>query len=166
VALRKAASLLGAGVADSLPESSWYSVKRHLLGLPLVNEQLRVERLWKPFGLDVLSCDGISSADYGSELIRSALPVLGIGGADDHRRPGPRCVRRVPAACHVARRGGAGRAPPSGLLTTAAMRPPGGRSRDAIALFLPGAGGSMERWMPPWAAIHGSWVMPFGWSRR
>jgi hypothetical protein len=73
VALRKAASLPGADGAAGLPESSWYSVKRHLLGLPLASEQLRVERLSKPLGLGVLSCDGISSANYGSELILHEL---------------------------------------------------------------------------------------------
>jgi amino acid transporter len=79
VALRKADSLPGAGGATDLPESSWYSVKRRLLGPPLVNEQLRVERLSKPLGLGVLSCDGISSANYGSELIlHELLPFFGL----------------------------------------------------------------------------------------
>jgi amino acid transporter len=79
VALRKAASLPGIGGASDLPESSWYSVKRRLLGPPLVNEQLRVERLSKPLGLGVLSCDGISSANYGSELIlHELLPYFGL----------------------------------------------------------------------------------------
>src|SRR5215831_6436324 len=80
VALRKVASLPGADGATDLPESSWYSVKRRLLGPPLVNEQLRVERLSKPLGLGVLSCDGISSANYGSELIlHELLPFFGLG---------------------------------------------------------------------------------------
>jgi amino acid transporter len=79
VALRKADSLPGAGGTSDLPESSWYSVKRRLLGPPLVNEQLRVERLSKPLGLGVLSCDGISSANYGSELILyELLPFFGL----------------------------------------------------------------------------------------
>jgi len=79
VALRKAASLPGIGGATDLPESSWYAVKRRLLGPPLVNEQLRVERLSKPLGLGVLSCDGISSANYGSELIlHELLPFFGL----------------------------------------------------------------------------------------
>jgi amino acid transporter len=79
VALRKAASLPGIGGAPDLPESSWYSVKRRLLGPPLVNEQLRVERLSRPLGLGVLSCDGISSANYGSELIlHELLPFFGL----------------------------------------------------------------------------------------
>jgi amino acid transporter len=79
VALRKAASLPGTDGATGLPESSWYSVKRRLLGPPLVNEQLRVERLSKPLALGVLSCDGISSANYGSELIlHELLPFFGL----------------------------------------------------------------------------------------
>src|SRR6266516_4410232 len=79
VALRKAASLPGTGGASDLPESSWYSVKRRLLGPPLASEQLRVERLSKPLGLGVLSCDGISSANYGSELIlHELLPFFGL----------------------------------------------------------------------------------------
>src|SRR5262249_15487142 len=79
VALRKAASLPGTDGASGLPESSWYSVKRRLLGPPLASEQLRVERLSKPLGLGVLSCDGISSANYGSELIlHELLPFFGL----------------------------------------------------------------------------------------
>ncbi|HWG63747.1 MAG TPA: amino acid permease [Streptosporangiaceae bacterium] len=79
MAVRKAASLLGAGVADDLPESFWYSVKRRLLGPPMVNEQLRSERLSKPLALGVLSSDGISSANYGSELIlHELLPFFGL----------------------------------------------------------------------------------------
>jgi hypothetical protein len=43
VALRKVASLPGTDGASDLPESSWYSVKRRLLGPPLASEQLRVQ---------------------------------------------------------------------------------------------------------------------------
>ena len=79
MALRKAASLPGAGETSGLPESSWYSVKRRLLGPPLDSERLRFERLSKPLGLGVLSCDGISSANYGSELIlHELLPFFGL----------------------------------------------------------------------------------------
>jgi len=79
VALRKAASLPGAGEGTGLPESSWYSVKRRLLGPPLATGRLRFERLSKPLGLGVLSCDGISSANYGSELIlHELLPFFGL----------------------------------------------------------------------------------------
>ena len=42
MALRKAASLLDGTPGGDLPETFWYSVKRRLLGPPLVNEQLRV----------------------------------------------------------------------------------------------------------------------------
>jgi amino acid transporter len=79
VALRKAARLPGAGETSGLPESSWYSVKRRLLGPPLASDRLRFERLSKPLGLGVLSCDGISSANYGSELIlHELLPFFGL----------------------------------------------------------------------------------------
>jgi len=67
------------GLDNGMPETFWYSVKRRVLGPPLVNDQLRVERLSKPLGLGVLSCDGISSANYGSELILySLLPFFGL----------------------------------------------------------------------------------------
>jgi amino acid transporter len=79
VALRKVARLPGADGITGLPESSWYSVKRRLLGPPLASEQLTQERLSKPLGLGVLSCDGISSANYGSELIlHELLPFFGL----------------------------------------------------------------------------------------
>jgi amino acid transporter len=64
---------------DEVPETFWYSVKRRMLGPPLVNDRLRTERLSKPLGLGVLSCDGISSANYGSELIlHELLPFFGL----------------------------------------------------------------------------------------
>ena len=79
VALRKAASLVGPNGATDRPENSWYPVKRRLPGPPLASEQLRAERLSKPLGLGVLSCDGISSANYGSELIlHELLPFFGL----------------------------------------------------------------------------------------
>ena len=79
MAVREETSLLGAAGGNDLPETFWYSVKRRMLGPPLVNEQLRVERLSKPLGLGVLSCDGISSANYGSELIlHELLPFFGL----------------------------------------------------------------------------------------
>src|SRR6266702_824314 len=74
-----AAGRLGADRAEGLPETFWYSVKRRLLGPPLVSNQLRSERLSKVLGLGVLSCDGISSANYGSELIlHELLPFFGV----------------------------------------------------------------------------------------
>ncbi len=79
MAVRRAAGLFGSGQGNELPETYWYSVKRRLLGPPLVNEQLRTERLSKPLALGVLSCDGISSANYGSELIlHELLPFFGL----------------------------------------------------------------------------------------
>src|SRR5215471_12571360 len=79
VALRKAASPPVTDGTTGLPESSWYTVKRRLLGPPLVNEQLAQERLSKPLALGVLSSDGISSANYGSELIlHELLPFFGL----------------------------------------------------------------------------------------
>jgi amino acid transporter len=77
--LRKAAGLLDGAAGGDLPESFWYSVKRRLLGPPLVSEQLKTERLSKVLGLGVLSCDGISSANYGSELMLVILlPYFGL----------------------------------------------------------------------------------------
>jgi amino acid transporter len=77
VALGKAVGLLSG--SGSLRESFGYSVKRRLLGPPLVNEQLSEERLSQPLALGVLSCDGISSANYGSELIlHELLPFFGL----------------------------------------------------------------------------------------
>src|SRR5215471_13361980 len=79
VALRKAAGLLDRPSGGDLPESFGYSIKRRLLGPPLVNEQLAQERLSKPLALGVLSSDGISSANYGSELIlHELLPFFGL----------------------------------------------------------------------------------------
>jgi amino acid transporter len=79
VAVTKAASLLDGTSPGDLPEGFWYSVKSRLLGPPLVNEQLSEERLSKPLALGVLSCDGISSANYGSELIlHELLPFFGL----------------------------------------------------------------------------------------
>jgi hypothetical protein len=62
VAVRKAANLISGTPRADLPESFGYSLKRRLLGPPLINEQLAEERLSKPLALGVLSCDGISSA--------------------------------------------------------------------------------------------------------
>ena len=76
MAMRKAAGLLGG--AD-LPEGFWYSVKRRILGPPMVNEQLSHQRLSKPLALGVLSPDGISSSAYGTEEILIALlPLAGL----------------------------------------------------------------------------------------
>ena len=71
MALRKAAGLLDGATDGDIRESFGYSVKRRLLGPPMVNEQLNQERLSRPLALGVLSCDGISSAAYGTEEISS-----------------------------------------------------------------------------------------------
>jgi amino acid transporter len=69
----------GRGQYTAFPEPFGYAFKRRLLGPPLVNDRLRVERLSRPLGLGVLSCDGISSANYGSELIlHELLPFFGL----------------------------------------------------------------------------------------
>ncbi len=76
MAVRRAVDLLGGG---DVPETFWYSVKRRLLGPPMVNEQLKVERLSRPLALGVLSCDGISSAAYGTEeILIELLPFFGL----------------------------------------------------------------------------------------
>jgi amino acid transporter len=54
---------------DYVAEGLGYAIKRRLLGPPLVTEQLASERLSRPLALGVLSCDGISSAAYGTEEI-------------------------------------------------------------------------------------------------
>jgi amino acid transporter len=78
VAIRNAVGLLGGG-GELDEESFWYSVKRRLLGPPMVNEELRHQRLSKFLALGVLSPDGISSSAYGSEEILIALlPLAGL----------------------------------------------------------------------------------------
>ena len=77
MAMRRAAGSL-AGRGD-LAEGIGYGLKRRFLGRPLINEQLAEERLSRPLALGVLSCDGISSANYGSELIlHELLPFFGL----------------------------------------------------------------------------------------
>jgi amino acid transporter len=78
VALRKAAGRLGTPGSD-LPESFGYSLKRRLLGPPMVNQELRHQRLSNVLALGVLSPDGISSSAYGTEeMLIELLPVFGI----------------------------------------------------------------------------------------
>src|SRR5271165_602362 len=67
--MRKAASLLERGPGDEVPETFWYNAKRRLLGPPMINAQLREQRLSKFLALGVLSPDGISSSAYGTEEI-------------------------------------------------------------------------------------------------
>ena len=55
MAVRKAAGLFTGSPGYDLPETFWYSVKRRLLGPPMVNEQLRDERLSKPLKMEALT---------------------------------------------------------------------------------------------------------------
>jgi amino acid transporter len=78
VAMRRAAGLLGR--QGDLAEGLGYTLKRRLLGRPLINEQLSEQRLSKPLALGVLAPDGISSSAYGTEeilieLLRAGLAV-------------------------------------------------------------------------------------------
>jgi len=76
VAIRRATGLLG-GQGD-LAEGLGYSLKRRLLGRPLINEQLSEQRLSKPLALGVLAPDGISSSAYGTEEILIELLKGGL----------------------------------------------------------------------------------------
>jgi amino acid transporter len=78
VAMRRASGLLG--TQGDLAEGLGYTLKRRLLGRPLINEQLSEQRLSKPLALGVLAPDGISSSAYGTEeilieLLRAGLAV-------------------------------------------------------------------------------------------
>jgi amino acid transporter len=62
-----------------LSETFGYKLKRRLLGPPLVNEQISEEKLSRPLALGVLSCDGISSAAYGTEeMLIEMIQVVGL----------------------------------------------------------------------------------------
>ena len=62
-----------------LPETFGYTLKRKLLGPPLVNEQIAEEKLSRPLAIGVLSCDGISSAAYGTEeMLIEMIPIVGL----------------------------------------------------------------------------------------
>ncbi len=76
MAMRRAVGLLD-GQAD-LAEGLGYSLKRRLLGRPLVNEQLSEQRLSKRLALGVLAPDGISSSAYGTEEILIELLKGGL----------------------------------------------------------------------------------------
>jgi len=66
-------------VVPEPPESIWYSLKCRVLGPPLVTGQLAGERLSRPLALGVLSCDGLSSAAYGTEeILYALLPFFGL----------------------------------------------------------------------------------------
>ena len=72
--------LQGAAPPDGrLPETFGYTLKRKLLGPPLVNEQISEQRLSRPLALGVLSSDGISSAAYGTEeMLIELVPIVGL----------------------------------------------------------------------------------------
>src|SRR5579863_5549968 len=77
--MRKAADLLSSGQPNELPETFWYSAKRRLLGPPMINAQLREQRLSKKLALGVLSPDGISSSAYGTEeMLIELMPKFGL----------------------------------------------------------------------------------------
>ena len=62
-----------------LKDSSFYTLKRRLLGNPLNRHSLSHQRLSKRYGLGILSSDCISSSAYGSEQILIALlPAFGL----------------------------------------------------------------------------------------
>ncbi|HEX3791503.1 MAG TPA: APC family permease [Pseudonocardiaceae bacterium] len=62
-----------------LHESAGYLAKRILLGKPLINEQLKSERLSNPIALGVLSSDAMSSTAYGTEeMLIELLPAAGL----------------------------------------------------------------------------------------
>jgi amino acid transporter len=76
VAMRRAVGTLVR--RDDLAEGLGYSLKRRLLGRPLINEQLSEQRLSKRLALGVLSPDGISSSAYGTEEILIELLKGGL----------------------------------------------------------------------------------------
>ncbi|HEX3963251.1 MAG TPA: amino acid permease [Trebonia sp.] len=64
---------------SGVPETWGYKFKRRMLGPPLVNDQIHGERLSRVLGLGVLSCDGISSAAYGTEeMLIEMIQVVGV----------------------------------------------------------------------------------------
>jgi amino acid transporter len=67
------------GNSAGLQESVGYVLKRVLLGRPLINDQLKHERLTNPIALGVLSSDAMSSAAYGTEeILIELLPWAGL----------------------------------------------------------------------------------------
>ena len=66
------------GSSYYIPERFGYRIKNKLLGPPLVNEQLKSERLPKSIALAVLSSDVMSSSAYATEAMLTVLiPVVG-----------------------------------------------------------------------------------------
>src|SRR5215469_4888430 len=80
VAVGAAGEFTGAHLPDgTVPETLGYTMKRKLLGPPLVNEQIADEKLSRPLAIGVLSCDGISSAAYGTEeMLIEMIQVVGL----------------------------------------------------------------------------------------
>ena len=79
MAVRKATTLLDGSRNGELPETFWYNAKRRLLGPPMINAQLREQRLSKFLALGVLSPDGISSSAYGTEeILIELIQLFGI----------------------------------------------------------------------------------------
>ena len=74
--MRKAVGFLGRG--DNLPEGLGYTLKRRLLGPPMVNQELDEQRLSNVAALGVLAPDGISSSAYGTEEILIELLKGGL----------------------------------------------------------------------------------------
>ena len=74
--MRRAVGFLGG--ADNLPEGVGYTLKRRLLGPPMVNEELSEQRLTNVAALGVLAPDGISSSAYGTEEILIELLKGGL----------------------------------------------------------------------------------------
>ncbi|HJP80008.1 MAG TPA: APC family permease [Pseudonocardiaceae bacterium] len=69
----------GSTKSAGLQESVGYVLKRLLLGKPMINEQLKNERLSNPIALGVLSSDSMSSTAYGSEeMLIELLPAAGM----------------------------------------------------------------------------------------
>jgi amino acid transporter len=79
VAMRRAVGSLRQ--RGDLAEGLGYTLKRRLLGKPLINEQLSEQRLSKRLALGVLSPDGISSSAYGTEEILIELLRGGLAAA-------------------------------------------------------------------------------------
>ena len=74
--MRRAVGFLGG--ADNLPEGFGYTLKRRLLGPPMVNQELDEQRLSNVAALGVLAPDGISSSAYGTEEILIELLKGGL----------------------------------------------------------------------------------------
>ena len=74
----KASAMAPLGSFD-LPEAKLYKLKNRLLGPPLVNDQMKSERLGNPTAMAVLSSDVISSSAYATEeILTSLIPYIGI----------------------------------------------------------------------------------------